>query len=50
MVDDEEVLINITGDMVSGDKDITAIHTRIDSIISVLRHFMEVVWDATLPV
>jgi HTH-type transcriptional regulator, sugar sensing transcriptional regulator len=50
MVDDEEALISMTGDVTSGGKEITAIYTRIDSIISVLRHFMEVEWDAALPV
>lgn len=50
MVDDAEVLINITGDLKPGGRDITAIHTRMDSIRSVLRHFAEVEWDAAIPV
>lgn len=50
MVDDREVLINITDGLKHGDRDITAIHTRVDSIVSVLRHFIEVEWDAALPV
>jgi sugar-specific transcriptional regulator TrmB len=49
MVDDTEVLISIVGEEILGGKDVTAIHTRMGSIISVLRHFTEVEWDAALP-
>ncbi|WP_174591254.1 TrmB family transcriptional regulator [Methanocella conradii] len=49
MVDDAEVLISIMGDTIPGGNEITAIHTRMESIISVLRHFIEVEWDAALP-
>ncbi|HTY91675.1 MAG TPA: helix-turn-helix domain-containing protein [Methanocella sp.] len=50
MVDDAEVLFNITGGMRHGIKDITAIHTRMDSITSVLRHFTEMEWDGALSI
>ena len=49
LVDDSEALISIVDGMSLG-KEITAIHTRIGSITSVLRHFMEVEWDAALPI
>lgn len=50
MTDDSEVLLSIIDHMATGDsKEITAIHTRLESIISVFRHFMEVEWDSAVP-
>jgi hypothetical protein len=50
MADDSEVLLSIIDHMSRGDsKEITAIHTRLESIISVFRHFMEVEWDSAVP-
>jgi HTH-type transcriptional regulator, sugar sensing transcriptional regulator len=50
MTDDSEVLLGIIGNMARiNQKDITATHTRQESIIAVFRHFMEVEWDSALP-
>ncbi len=50
MSDDSEVLLSIIDHTSPSDsKDITAIHTRLESIISVFRHFMEVEWDSAVP-
>ncbi|MCD1294560.1 hypothetical protein CUJ83_06035 [Methanocella sp. CWC-04] len=51
MVDNAEVMISILDKMVQGEgKDITAVYTRMDSMISVFKHFAEVEWDSALPV
>lgn len=50
MTDDSEALLSIISDIAHGDqKDITAIHTRLESITAVFRHFMEVEWDSAIP-
>ncbi len=50
MIDDSEVVLSIIDSTKGGNsKDITAIHTRLESIISVFRHFMEVEWDSAVP-
>lgn len=50
MVDNAEVILSIIDPALRGDsKDITAIHTKLESIISVFRHFMEVEWDSAIP-
>jgi len=49
MTDNSEALLGIIGDIaLGGHKEITAIHTRLESITSVLRHFMEVEWDSAI--
>ncbi len=51
MTDNSETLFGIIGDLAHGNnKDITAIHTRLDSITPVFRHFLEVEWDSAIPI
>lgn len=51
MVDGEEVIMSIADTALCNDgRNITAMHTRIESILSVFRHFIEVEWDSSLPV
>lgn len=50
MVDDSEVILSIIDNKARRDnREITAIHTRLESIISVFRHFTEVEWDSAIP-
>lgn len=48
MADDCEALISLM-DTKLGGKEVAAVHTRLCSIVSVLRHFSEVEWDSALP-